>query len=417
MRKAYPLALLGALLLWGCAKEAGLPDAPGLSNFRTYDLIPMDAQRSSDGGFVLQCKRAIGDPKAAFAQFMDGQGNLTSRIDYGQLPLRVENVNFLREDIAITDILPWGDGSYVLAGFGRETELDNRLHALVYRVNANGSLLGAPIRRYIAAGSVLETQNDLNRAYRTTVKAVRDATGKLFLAVRYETASTARCRLFGINLEGGGGPTGNEILLDQKQHRLQSLWMRDNGELWLIMDASVSPTETKLHVRVFDSSFLSLVDEGFIDKKNARVTALLDEVSQVRIIGIHDRGTDEPWSFQARGTNPGNLIPSDIGQPTDRAGTAYAATWDGANCHVAVSNHEARVLSPEGLRDDRVSDLQWVTLGSDGERIAAQDILKGHGARALGCFMSDTGPIIIGAMHPYLNADYAHGFYLVLSRD
>jgi hypothetical protein len=155
--------------LSSCAKDTEAPEAPPISDLRTYDMVPITVERIPSG-YLLECKRALSDPQAAYVQLLDTDGDPISRIDFNDLTTTIENITFDRLDIVITDVLPWEDGTYMLCGFGIETQRDDeRLHAVVYRVDERGTERSSPIRRFIGPGAELVRNNDLNELYRTRV--------------------------------------------------------------------------------------------------------------------------------------------------------------------------------------------------------------------------------------------------------
>lgn len=397
-----------------------LEDAPPLKIFRTYELMPVEIHQLDNEGYVMSCKRALGDPKASFIQFLDNKGDLGVRFDFSELPLRVENITFSQENVAITGILPWNDGTYFLCGFARETTLDARLHALVYRIDGNGTVIGSPLRRFITNGSVLERKNDLNALYRTEVRAARTSGGYLMLAVRYENANEAACRIIRLSPNGEDVSITYEHFLESRDHTMHGFGSRSNGEIWLATDGPFTGSFNSsllIHLFTMTADQLQPGGLGSIDKKNASITGFIDDGSQVKIMGNFDRSNNEPWSFIAVGATPFELTAHEIAGDAEAAQTLGAARSNGSSVLGITNIHEIRFLSLNELRNDRVSTLRSMIFNDEGQVTEYRDLVKGQGARALGVFGSSNGDVVIGVLHPFLNTDYQHTFFLVISEE
>ncbi|MBK6371518.1 MAG: hypothetical protein IPF64_17365 [Flavobacteriales bacterium] len=129
------------LLFTACTKEPVIETLP-LTDFKVHDLVPVRAvEIPSTGGMALLCKRSIDDPVLARAVVLDAQGELVSQLEFGGLPSTVENITFGRKHGPLPIwSLRW-DGTFLLLGIGRQTDIADRLHLLVHHVDANGSPL------------------------------------------------------------------------------------------------------------------------------------------------------------------------------------------------------------------------------------------------------------------------------------
>ena len=398
-----------------CTKDTEAPEAPPVSDLRTYDMVPIGVERIPSG-YLLECKRALSDPQAAYAQFINTAGDPVSRIDLGNLVTTIENITFDRQDIVITDVLPWGNGTYLLCGFGIETQRDNRLHAVVYRVDESGTERSAPIRRFIGPGAELVRNNDLNELYRTRVLAVKDGSGDLILAARYETASTALIRLLRIPMGTANTPVSVDIPLAAIDHRLQYLGLRaSTNEVLLGRDvAGSSYPVLEIGPWSFNSNSATAGPVGIIDRREATATAIDEADGQLRITGTFDSGFDEPRTFHASGANTADLTTNTVNSEGGRAVISYASLWSNGSQLSTLNAFEGGVLGPEAERNDRISDLGLARISTSGELSDLRTILPGQGARAVGCFGTATGTVVIGALHPFLNTDYLHTFFLVV---
>jgi hypothetical protein len=417
MSLRFTLSLASMAVLGGsCTKDATAPEAPPVTVMRTYDLVPVAAERSTTG-YLLECKRALSDPQISFAQLLAPNGDPTSRIDLTDLPTTIENIAFNRQDIVITDVLPWGDGTYMLAGFAIETERDDRLHAVVYRVDASGNQRNAPLRRFIGPDAELVRSDDLNELYRTRVLAAKTGDGDLVLAARYETETNALVRLLRLPMNTTNTPVSIDHELEDVDHRLQFLHIAPGtNEAMVGWDGEAGGEQQALQLIAwaFGPTDAGNTGTGAIPYREATATSVLLAAGDLHLVGTYDAGFDEPRSFIAQGTALSNIAVATLATPAGRASIAHASELTGGTVQSALNLYEGGVLAPEALRDDRISDLQLATVGDNGDLGAVRTILAGQGARALGTFESSEGRVIIGALHPYLNTEYLHGFYLVV---
>ncbi len=399
-----------------CSKDTEAPEAPPVSDLRTYDMVPISVERIASG-YLLECKRALSDPQAAYAQLLNTEGDPVSRIDFGNLATTIENIAFDRRDIVITDVLPWDDGTYLLCGFGIDTQREDRLHAVVYRVDESGTERSAPIRRFIGPGAQLVRNNDLNEQYRTRVLAVKTGSGDLVIAARYETSSTALIRLIRIPMGTTSTPVSVDIPLSSISHRLQCLELRaSTNEVMLGRDVAGSGDPQVLEISAWSFSENGVIagQVGVVDRREATVTAIDEADGQLRVTGSYDGGFDEPRTFHASGATTADLSTYTVNSAGGRAAISYASLWSDGSQRSTMNLFESGVLGPEAERNDRISDLELARMSTTGELSDVRTILPGQGARAVGCFNTATGTVIIGALHPFLNTDYLHTFFLVV---
>ncbi len=410
------MAIALTLVLGACKKVDTTLDAPPLAGFRTYDVIPIAVKQLPGGaGFVLPCKRAITDAHADYAQFLSNTGDPTVRIDYATLPRTIENISFAAEDVVITDILPWGDGTYILAGFGRQTELEDRLHLLIHHVDASGNTIEPPIRRFIITGSVLARNDDLNELYRTTALVQRTANGDLVVAIRYEDDNHAGIRVLRISLSSGNEALTKDFPLASTADHLHALFMRANDEVLMFSDTTGNGSATHLLVTslTFGASTVTSGTSGIITMDNAEPYDIFEADGMVKVVG--------------RSSTADVLTPfsSMFAHAADAGNAAHALTIGGANsaaCYAAMSSgggslcafnvFDQPVVAPETERNDRFSDLRLAIVSNGGAMSNERTILTAEGARAMGCFQVNGKTVVIGALHPFLNADYLHAFLL-----
>jgi len=409
-----------AVLFGGCSKEP-LDTPPPIALFRTYDIVPISAEAVAGGHFVT-CKRALGDQRAAYVQFFNTAGDPGSRIEFDQLPRSIENITFRPEDMFITDVLRWDAASYVLAGFAIQRDLEDRVHALVYHVNAQGQPVAAPRRRYLGAHAELVAADDINELYRTRVLAERTAQGDLLLAARYETSVNSHFHL--LRIPNGAGSTARSLELPGAPARmgLQFLHVRSNGEVLLGMDIPGTGLETQLLIRSFQNTATDLeptgevtlqIDHGGGQATDPTVTGVHELNGTLLITGTCDIGQNEPRLFHTAasdltGLASGNVIATDNG----RAAVSYGAAVINGEWWCTVNLFESSILGEEAERNDRISDLRLLRLGDDGSVQGAREVLTGQGIRGLACFPGADGIVVFGALHPFLNIDYLHGAFI-----
>lgn len=397
-----------------CKKDAEAPEAPPVSDLRTYDMVPVTVERIPSG-YLLECKRALSDPQAAYAQLLDTDGDPVSRIDFNNLTTTIENITFDRQDITITNVLPWDGSTYLLCGFAIETQHEHRIHAVVYNVDANGAERSDPIRRFIGSGAELLRNNDLNELYRTRVLAAKSTAGDLILAARYETEASARILLMRIPMSTGSLAVTAEVPLSALEHRLQFLKVRPGSDQVLVgMDVASGNEPTVLGISTWSIAEDGLTPgpAGQVGLRKATATAVEEADGTLRITGMYDSGFDEPRTFHGSGPDPGNLSIASVQNEGGHAGISYASQWANGAHHSTLNLFESAVLGPEAERNDRISDLKLGKLSSNGEWSDLETIIPGQGARAIGCYQTATGTVIIGALHPFLNTDYLHTFFV-----
>ena len=416
MKPLFLLSGLGLVLAVGCRKDEA-PQAPPLEQLRTYDVIPVSAERIA-GGYLLECKRALTDPQLAYAQLLDEAGDPSGFIDFALLPNIAENITFRREDLVITDVLPWDQGSFMLLGFGIETDHEDRLHALVYHVNASGQLRYPAMRRYIGAEAELVRSNDLNERYRTRVLGTRTNSGDLVIAARYENDEFGTLRLMRLPIGTSNVPFSIEHRIAPSEE-LQFLRARSGSDQVMIGFDTPSQTtnESKvLALQSFNFTPLGADFEGFTEValREARALSVHYTTDGLRVVGSYDAGSDEPRSFMSSGTLIQDITTTTLATPAGRAAIAYAAEPSSGMMRTTYNLFEGGVLAPESERNDRISDLVLADADVSGSLSTSRTILAGQGARALATFSTADGQVIIGALHPYLNAEYLHAFFLVV---
>ncbi|MBK8709999.1 MAG: hypothetical protein IPN30_16155 [Flavobacteriales bacterium] len=405
------------LLFTACTKEPVIETLP-LTDFKVHDLVPVRAvEIPSTGGMALLCKRSIDDPVLARAVVLDAQGELVSQLEFGGLPSTVENITFGPETWSITDLVPQMDGTFLLLGIGRQTDLADRLHLLVHHVDANGSPLSTPIRRYVTDQSVLVRADDLDQLYRTTALGAIRSTDRLAVTVRYDRGEEAFYRNYQIGLTGDAGSYSSApVELASTDHLLHNVMADGEGGTYILLDTTnPSGPDTYLLVNhiTWGVQNITEVESSILPLRAAVPLSVQRAGNELVIAGNYQTEADVRRPFFCRSTSiqgldDGTVFP-DIGGG-DRSASIAAIVAEPSGFTAVCTVYEQRVLSLRALRDDRFCDLTTATLSPNGDLLDTRPIITGKGLRALGAWSQ--GEQLIGAFHPFLNTEYMHGFVL-----
>jgi hypothetical protein len=411
--------MLLAVLPSGCTKEPSAEALP-LADLVIHDVVPVRVVNiPASGGVAMLCKRSIDDPVLAHAMIFSREGTLLSRMDFGSLPNTVENIDFTEEARSITDLVPLADGTFFLIGHGRQTELEQRLHLLVYHVDATGNSIVAPVRRYVTDKSILVRADDVNELYRTNALGALRTEDQLVVSIRFDRQEGALVaayhRTFQISLSGGAGNFGGpSISLGDPSHQLRHVLGDGSGGTYSLFDTLNATGLGDLIVRhtAWSGNAMAGTQTALLSLRDPEPSSVFVQGTDLVIAGNYQVEADVRRPFFTRAASlsdlqAGTVFP-DIGGD-DRSATigALVPNVDGftAVCNV----YEQRVLSVRALRDDRFCDLATLSLAMDGSVLRSRDVIIGRGLRALGAW-NESAEWIIGCFHPYLNTDYMHGF-------
>jgi len=403
----------------GCTKEPAAEPLP-LDQFTVMEAVSIrTVQDPYAGGIVVLCKRAIDDPVLAKALFFNANGTLESTLEFAGLTSTVENITFGSEAWSITDLVPLPNNAYLLIGVGIQTEIDDRIHVLVHRVDRSGTALAQPVRRFVADKGTLVRANDMDELYRTrALGALRDP-DRLIVTVLYDRAEgplpTAYHRTYQIALTAGVGSSAGLPLSVASDHLIHGLLADGSGGTLLFMDTENTAGPGK-DVLVTHSTWTDEVQHTVstpLGLRDAVPTSILLHDGALVIAGHYQVDADVRRPFFTASSDLEN-IQNAISYPqlagTDRTALIRAISPSNGG-YIATSNvYDQPVLSIRALRDDRFCDLTTAQLAVDGSVVSTEVVIVGKGLRALGSW--GEGNWLVGAFHPYLNTDYMHTFVL-----
>ena len=405
-------------LLTSCAKEPVAESLP-LSNFQVHDLIPARAvELPSTNGLALLCKRSIDDPVIASAVLFNANGEISSRMDFSTLPNVVENITFGPEDAYITDLVPMADGSFILLGLGRQTDIEDRLHLLVYRVDATGSALSAPVRRFVADKSTLVQAENLDQLYRSKALGALLSNDRLVVTVRYDRLegpiTNAYQRSYQVGLSASVGSYGSApVQLAVNSHLLRGTLADGMGGSFTLMDATNGPgTQLTVQRTTWGTSAIAGTESDMLPLRDADPMAFRMVDNDLVIAGNYQVEADVHRPFFCRAGSPSGLGASivfpDIGG-NDHSANIAALVPTATGFNVVCNVYDRPVMSVRAMRDDLFCDLLTATLSANGALIDTQELITGSGLRALGAYGQE-GEHITGAFHPFNNTEYVHCF-------
>ncbi len=420
MRALVYLSLTLLCTLMGCTKEPAAEPLP-LDQFTVMEAVSVrTVQDPYSGGIIVLCKRAIDDPVLAKALFFGANGDLESTLEFAGLTNTVENITFGTEAWSITDLVPLPNNAYLLIGVGIQTEIDDRIHVLVHRVDRSGNTLAQPVRRFVADKGTLVRANDMDELYRTrALGAMRDP-DRLIVTVRYDRAEgplpTAYHRTYQIALSAGvGSSAGLPVQLVTADHLIHGLLADGSGGTLLFMDTENTSGPGK-DVLVTHSMWTDEAEQTVATPfglRDAVPTSFLMHDGVLALAGYYQVDADVRRPFFAASSDLDN-VQNAISYPqlagTDRTALISAISPANGGYNATSNVYDQPVLSIRALRDDRFCDLTTAQLAADGSVVSTKVVIAGKGLRALGSW--GEGNWLVGAFHPYLNTDYLHTFVL-----
>lgn len=394
-----------------------------LQELRTFEIAPVRAKRlPDDNGFLLFCRRASSDPSLDFVQLMDRYGTLGARIGLGGLASRVENIDFLQEDIWITDALPTPDGGLVLLGMGLQRDLDDRLHLFMYELDGAGQEIGPPIRRFLCSGAEVNVPADLDQLYDAVVlgSLVGADEGRVAAIARYVRDGQVERRSFVLPRTGlGSSISAGAIAMASEDHVVQFMVTDPNmpEQVLLGYDTTGVGSSSALHVQRLDVSgpHPIMVEEGTITARNATATHVTMRDGQLLIAGHSD--PDEPGVLRPFvGRVPALAFADQAvvfpGIRNGRSVVPYALDAGSNTSWIACTAYEQAVTTDELRRDDLFGDLLLAEVDGAGNVSNEQLIIPGQGLRPLAMRVEDGVTHLVGLLHPFLNVDLLHAFQL-----
>lgn len=416
---ACALALIPA-----CTKDTDPIERPAIREFRAFDLVTAVAKADGDHGHVLLCKQAPTDRRTSDIRWIGTDGSLQGGIPLGMLPRRIENLDFLEEELLFTDLSMQADGDLILAGTAVQTALDARLYMVLYRMTRAGVLIGAPIRRYITDQAVTitvpptEPLADPDGLPRQRALVAVLPTG-VAVAARWGTATAAGVRAWWFPSGDQGGAVATvDLALDRPDDRM-ILFAGDpvSSRVVLVLDRGTSGGHHHTRVVGFQLSdgVWSSPEEIELPWSDMEPQQLAFVDGTFLLVGYKPAG-DVVRPFISRFVSVADAAngtrevqdPASAGRPL----TAYCARIENGTVLLAMQDHEPSAAAP-WFTADLSSDLVLARVDADGVVIERRVLVPGQGLRAIDLTGGDGGTRIIGSMHPYLNAGYEHTFFLV----
>jgi hypothetical protein len=422
MTRALRLCLLVLVLGQGCKPDEAVEPLP-IDAYRTYDLAPVRAiQLPDDRGTLLLCRRAPSDPSLDHAQLLDINGEPGLRIPFGTLPRVVENITFLQDDVWITDVLPTPDGGFVAMGLGLQRAQDDRLHLLMYRLNAGGVPIGEPGRRFICNHADVGVRNDIDRLFDASVRATLiGADGERVAAVvRYGRQGVVERRMYMLPRSGSAQAlAAPPIPLGSPLHHLQFIITDPQAPEQVLLGYDTTGTGGASALRMeridLEGTSPTVMQSVTLLAPNARVTDLSMANGALTITGHADPiepGVLRP--FIARITDLGSANAA-IAFPDIAPGRSvcpYALDASIDPPRIACAIYEQAVVTDQLRRNDLFADLAIARVDGAGNPIEEQLVLPGQGLRPLAMREHAGTAVIVGVLHPFLNVELVHAFHL-----
>ncbi len=426
-RRQWHLSLLLApciALLLACEKDSEPGTAPPIQDFRTFERVTVVVKDDANGGHVLLCKQVPSDRVTSHIQLLGADGTLQSAIPFDALPRRIENIDFLPEDLLFTDVQALADGSLVLVGTGLQSALDERLHLVMYRMTHTGDLLGDPIRRYITDhAEVITVPPTEPRADPDGLPRQRALIAPLdeglVVAARWETEDAAGIRLWWFPAVGGAGAvTSTDLPLQEFDDRLlQCAADPSTGHVVLVVDQGTTGGHHQTRLVGFNAANGTWAEpeECLLPGIDLEPQQLVFQEGAFLLVGYRPSdGLIRPVisRFQTVASAASGMLdvsdPSSVGDPL----AAYCGWVRNGRIRLALQHH-ASGAEPPWFTGDLTSDLVIADLDANAAVTERQVLLPGQGLRAIDLSGTEPACRIIGSMHPYLNAGYEHTFFLV----
>jgi hypothetical protein len=416
---------LAVAFLGGCAKLPDAPPAPPISDYRTFDMVPSLVRSDPQGGWSLLCRNTPVDRRNGAIRFMDAEGGAAGVLDLDALPRTFEGITFDREELWYGDLARAADGSIFLAGVGIETQRGARAHVLVQHVSMAGVPLDAPYRRYLGADAEVVynidgQDQDLNGLPRTRALCALAQDGSLFVAVRWETVTSAFVRVFRFPTAPGALSVSVDVPVSGPSARLLAMACSPDGTGLVVVTDEAEGNDRRTRVQGLSAmaTGMGLAAGSTLPDLDLQPQQCQWAEGGYTLVGYAPLGIDGALAkpFIARFTSAaqaavGYRLLGTIG-PASRPVTAHAADVTGGDTRLMVQVHEASALPPY-FDGDLTSDLVRVHLDGALAVTALTTIIPAQGLRAMDCLQRGDGTVIIGSQHPFLNDAYIHAFHLV----
>ena len=110
------------LMVCSCRKDGPEGEAPGITDYLTYDLVTVAVKDAGAAGFALLCKNSPAERRAASLHFLASDGMHGSPVALDALPASIEGVAFDPQDLLYTDVAVADDGTFFIVGTGTQPD-------------------------------------------------------------------------------------------------------------------------------------------------------------------------------------------------------------------------------------------------------------------------------------------------------
>jgi hypothetical protein len=429
--------LLVMVLAIGCKKEEPL-GTPTIKTFKAYELSPFRVKETPQGGYVMQCiegsMAVTAQPRASFAQFLDADGDLDSRIDYSNLPDTIEDLVFDGSDRWITDIIPRIDGHNTLIGIGRRNAgVDGGTgYLLVYQVDANGNELAPPFYRFLSTdasvvydGSATRDPTPITRAYGNSLE-----NGDLAVAISVHPGTPVGVTNLVVMRIPGPGSSLEEasMAFEVPDEPSFALWSFEPfggmDHMLLIAEGTGNPADQIFRELDMGGPEITLVSQSTLEPEDQLWPFFVAGSNGMIAVGgstlpAGDVGRGGSFMITSTSLSEAELsagFHTYSGTGTSNTPTqCYAGAWWNGGLVMLTSNYPSDTRVPYHRYDTKCDfGLMLVSPGT-GAVTLERTILSDQGLRGLGLFNVDGRLICIGSRNAYNNLGVPHGFFMELN--
>lgn len=439
IKRRFSIVCSGAVLLLGCQKAEPL-ESRSMERFLTYDLNTYSAEALPSGGYVLQCMDRQ-DGRLSFAQFLNNDGSIAGKINYGALPRTIDGLTFDDKSILIQDLVPLANGNNAILGFGLDSLADGTvaLHLLVYKVDRYGNPTAEPFRRLVTTDSYIQyaksATDDTVAILKPHVLGVELVNNDLATAVLFKMRGAPKDSIALIRFPmGGSGLPTSKITIGPREGNMEGsenrLWEFQSREIasdqLVLLSGRNDPVLTEFDL---GAENIATTGSGRI-LGGARMMShfLAQDQNNMLAGGIVYRTTPTGsaacpfFSTVADVSNlgdPDRYYFLDTLAPLNSPIQCFAGTWWNRYVALVTNTYRPEVSSFQldffTYFNDTENDLGLLLVSPDDGRIIEQrTIVSGRGLRALELFNTNGHLVCIGVQNAFNNSGAKRTFLLEL---